>query len=65
MGIVIDQPTFVYGDNQSVLKNLTLPESTLKKKSNSIAYDFVPESVALGEMIHTYIPLGVTTLLTY
>ena len=58
MGIRIDQPTFVYGDNQSVLKNVTLPESTLKKKSNSIAYHFVRESVALGETIHAYIPSG-------
>ena len=55
MEININQPTFVYGDNQSVLKNVTLPESTLKKKSNSIAYHFVWESVALGETIHTYI----------
>ena len=39
-----------------MLKNVTLPESTLKKRSNSIAYHFVRESVALvGETIHAYI----------
>jgi hypothetical protein len=30
----------------SVVANITLPESTLKKKSNSIAYHFTREAVA-------------------
>jgi hypothetical protein len=42
MGIPCDEPTYVYGDNQSVLANTTPPESQLKKKSNSIAYHFCP-----------------------
>ena len=37
MGIPCQEPSFIYGDNQSVLYNTKLPESTLKKKSNSIA----------------------------
>jgi hypothetical protein len=41
MGITNDEPAFVYGDNQSVLANITNPASTLKKKSNAIAYHFV------------------------
>jgi hypothetical protein len=35
-------------DNQSVVKNSSLPESTLKKKSHSIAYHYVRENVANG-----------------
>ena len=34
-------PTFIFGDNQSVLANTTIPDSTLKKKSQSIDYHFV------------------------
>ena len=55
MGIPIDGPTYVYGDNMSVLHNIQKPESTLKKKSNSIAYHFVREAVAMGEVLTGYI----------
>eukprot|EP00970_Alexandrium_tamarense_P013767 scaffold3678_cov106-Alexandrium_tamarense.AAC.1 len=48
-GIPVEEPTLVYGDNQSVLANTTLPSSTLKKKSNSIAYHFVREGCARDE----------------
>ena len=46
MGIPCGEPTYVSGDNQSVLANTTVPESTLKKKSQSIAYHFVREGCA-------------------
>jgi hypothetical protein len=55
MGIPCDFPAYVYGDNQSVLSNSTLPFSTLKKKSSSIAYHFVREGVAKDEWRTTYI----------
>ena len=55
MGIPVDDPVYVYGDNQSVLANTTVPESMLKKKSNSIAYHFVREGVAKDEWRTTYI----------
>ena len=31
MGIPVEGPTCIYGDNQSVLANTTIPDSTLKK----------------------------------
>ena len=46
MGIPVEGPTYIYGDNQSVLANTTIPDSTLKKKSQSIAYHYVREGVA-------------------
>ena len=55
MGIPVDSPTYVYGDNQSVLTNSSLPYSVLKKKSSSIAYHFVREGVAKNEWRLTYI----------
>ena len=55
MGIPCSAPAFVYGDNQSVLVNATVPASQLKKKSNSIAYHFVREGCARDEWRATYV----------
>jgi len=56
MGIPCEEPTFIYGDNQSVLCNLARPDSTLKQKSNSIAYHFVVrEGAAKDEWRTAYI----------
>ena len=55
MGIRINGPAFVYGDNQSVLANTMVPDSSLKKKSNSIAFHFVQEGTARDEWRTTYI----------
>jgi hypothetical protein len=46
MVIKVDEPAFIFGDNKSVLFNTTSPGSTMKKKSNAIAYHFVCEGVA-------------------
>ena len=55
MGIPVNNPAFVYGDNQSVLWNTTDPDSTLKKKSSSVAYHFVREGVAKDEWRTGYV----------
>ena len=55
MGIPCGDPTFIYGDNQSVLCNTSMPDSTLKKKSNSIAYHFIREGCARDEWRTAYI----------
>ena len=55
MGIPVQDPTYIYGDNKSVLYNSTLPESTLKKKSNSIAYHFVRDGTARDEWRLAYV----------
>ena len=55
MGIPVQDPTYVYGDNKSVLYNSTLPESTLKKKSNSIAYHYVRDGTARDEWRLAYV----------
>ena len=41
MGVLLTKPTYVYGDNMSIIYNTSRPESTLKKKSNSICYHAV------------------------
>ena len=55
MGIPCEGPAYILGDNQSVLCNTTIPDSTLKKKSQSIAYHLVREGVARGEWRTAYI----------
>jgi hypothetical protein len=65
MGIPLDGPGYMYCDNNSVVCSTTMPESTLKKKSNSIAkYHCVREAVAMGEIIITYEPTE-TNILSY
>jgi hypothetical protein len=49
-GVPIDGPANVLCDNDAVVKNSSLPESTLKKKHNSIAYHRVREAVASGTL---------------
>ena len=56
MGLIISGPTFVYGNNMSVIHNTQRPESTLQKKSNSICYHAMRESVAIGESLTGHIP---------
>ena len=55
MGIPCELPTLIHGDNQSVLANTSVPDSVLKKKSNSIAYHFVREGCARDEWRTGYI----------
>ena len=46
MGVPLSGLTLIYSDNMSVIHNTQRPESTLKKKSNSICYHAVREAVA-------------------
>ena len=55
MGIPVEVPAYIEGDNQSILASTTIPDSTLKKKSQSIAYNFVRESAARGEWRTPYV----------
>ena len=55
MGIPVDEPAFVFGDNKSVLANTTNPGSTIKKKCHSIAYHFIREGCSRDEWRTAYI----------
>ena len=56
MGVEFSRPTYIYGDNMSVIHNNFKLESVLKKKSNSICYHFVRESVTMKECLTTHVP---------
>lgn len=55
MGVRLSGPSFVYGDNMSVIHNTQNPQSMLKKKSISICYHACREAVAMGEMLTCHI----------
>jgi hypothetical protein len=47
-GIPIAGPTNMFCDNNAVVKNVSIPESTLAKKHNAINYHIIREAVAAG-----------------
>ena len=55
MGMLVQNPCYVYGDNQSVLCNTCIPDSMLKKKTSRVAYNFVREGVSCDMWRTTYI----------
>jgi hypothetical protein len=55
MGIPCEGPAYIHGDNQSVLASCGIPDSVLKKKSQSIAYHFVREGAARDEWRTSYV----------
>jgi hypothetical protein len=54
LGIPCTAPVYIQGNNQSVLYNTTLPDSMLKKESQSIAYHYVREGAARDESRTSY-----------
>lgn len=56
MGVPLRGPSYIFGDNMSVIHNTQRPESTLKKKSCSVAYHFCREAVAMDECRTCHIP---------
>ena len=64
MGVPLEVPSYMYGDNMSVIHNTQRPESTLKKKSNYICYHAVRESVTMGETLTANISICMRTVQT-
>ena len=54
LGVPIEGSCILYGDNNSMILNTTVPSSMLNKKHNSIAYHRVREAVASGvvDIVH-------------
>ena len=49
LGIPVELPTYIFGDNQSVLVNSSKLHSSFKKKLSSIVFHFVHEGAAKDE----------------
>jgi hypothetical protein len=46
LGVPIDGPAWMFGDNQSVVTSATIPHSSLNKRHNALAYHRVREAIA-------------------
>ena len=55
MGILCEDPAFVYGDNQLMLVNTSMLVSTFKKKMNLISYHFIREGYTQDEWDMVYV----------
>ena len=56
LGIGVDGPALMLGDNKSVVLNTSVPSSILKKKHCAINYHRVRESIAAGIVRFFHIP---------
>ena len=45
---IMEDETKIFGENNAVIINTSVPESTLKKKHHSINYNYVREFIAAG-----------------
>jgi hypothetical protein len=55
LGVAMDGPALMLGDNMLVVLNTTVPSSVLKKKHNAIAYHSVREAISARIMRFAYI----------
>ena len=55
LGVPIDGPALLLGDNESVVVNTTTPSSLLKKKHLGVSYHMVREAIAMGAMEFCYV----------
>eukprot|EP00957_Ditylum_brightwellii_P124677 9502943-Ditylum_brightwellii.AAC.1 len=55
IGVPCEGLAYMAVDNQSVLANMTIPDSALKKKSQSICYHFVRKGAARDEWRTLYV----------
>ena len=55
MGIPVDEPSFMFGDNQSVLANTANPGSNIKNKYQSICFHFIREGCDRDEWSTAYV----------
>jgi hypothetical protein len=63
LGVALDGPALMLGDNMSVVLITTFPSSVLKKKHNAIAYHRVKMTIAGRIMRFAYIKTQLSELI--
>ena len=56
LGVPVRKKTYMFGDNESVVKNSTLPHSVLNKRHQALSYHRVREAIASGIVNFYHIP---------
>ena len=55
LGVKLDGPTHLFGDNESSLKSSTIPKSPLNQRHLGISYHFTRESEASGATVRYFV----------
>jgi hypothetical protein len=56
LGVPIREKSYVFGDNETVVKNTTQVHGKLHKRHNMLSFHFVREAIAAGYVVFTHIP---------
>ncbi len=56
LGVPVDGPSRLFGDNDSVVTSSTVPHSPLKKRHHALSYHFTREAIAAGVVDFQHIP---------
>jgi hypothetical protein len=56
LGVPLDDPSYLFGDNKSVVKSGTIPHSQLHKRHHGLAYHFTCEAVASQAVSFHHLP---------
>ena len=56
LGVPVEGPTYMFGDNGSVVTSSTIPHSPLKKRHHALAYHLVREAIAAGIINFSHLP---------
>jgi len=55
LGVPIEREAYLFGDNESVVKNATIPHSQLAKRWNALSYHRVREAIAAGWLVFKHL----------
>ncbi len=56
LGVPIEECSYLFGDNESVVTSATIPHSQLKKRHQALSYHFTREAIASGMVRFQHIP---------
>ena len=56
LGVPVEGPSWIFGDNKSVVTSSTIPSSMLKKRWNALSYHQVREAIAAGIVNVIHLP---------
>lgn len=56
LGVPVSGPTYLFGDNESVVKSGSIPHSLLHKRHHALAYHKVREAIASGMVSFHHLP---------
>ena len=66
LGVPVEGPCLMFGDNQSMVTNVTIPGSALKKRHSALAYHRIRECIAsrICDIVHCRSEYNLADLMT-